>query len=119
MLLASTACLRATIFKIKIPSDQPRSDAFRKELGEMAAKMKVPDFVPSDAEAQAIQADVEKNAKGGDKEEEAKEAATKAFEQQVTALISVQLDAVIKQIQAKQEEQQQLLHALSTAQSTK
>jgi hypothetical protein len=29
-LIASMACLRATIFKIKIPSDKPRSDAFRK-----------------------------------------------------------------------------------------
>lgn len=38
----------------------------------MATKMKVQDFVPSDADAQAIQADVDKNMKGADKEEEAK-----------------------------------------------
>jgi ubiquitin-activating enzyme E1 len=71
--VASTACLRATIFKIAIPTEKPRSEEFRKEIGEQAAKVKVPDFVPSDADAQAIQADVEKQGKDGKDEEEAKE----------------------------------------------
>ena len=68
--MASTACLRAKIFKVKIPSDKPRSEEFRKEIGEKASAISVPDFKPSDADAQAIQADVEKQDKEKDKEEE-------------------------------------------------
>lgn len=56
---------------MKIPSDKPRSEEFRKEIGEMASAVSVPEFKPSDADAQAIQADVEKQDKN--KEEEAKE----------------------------------------------
>jgi len=35
--IASMTCLRAVIFKIPIPSETPRSEDFRKELGEIAA----------------------------------------------------------------------------------
>jgi len=31
-MIASMACLRAVIFQIKIPSDKPRSDDFKKQL---------------------------------------------------------------------------------------
>jgi hypothetical protein len=33
-LIASMACLRAVIFKVKLPSDKPRGDAFKKEVAE-------------------------------------------------------------------------------------
>ena len=48
------ACLRATIFKIEIPSKTPRSDDFRKEVGEIASKIEVPKFVPNDEKAKEI-----------------------------------------------------------------
>jgi len=65
--IAATACLRATVFKVKIPSDKPRTDAFRKEVGQMALKVTVPDFILDDSAAKEIQASVDK-----DKEEAAK-----------------------------------------------
>lgn len=68
--MAATSCLQARIFKIKIPTDKPRTDDFRKEVGQMALKVVVPDFVPDDAAAQEIQASV---AKGKEEEEAAKE----------------------------------------------
>src|SRR3569833_2893618 len=49
--VSSIACLRATVFKIKIPSETPRSEQFRKEIGTLAAQVKVPPFVPSDEKA--------------------------------------------------------------------
>jgi hypothetical protein len=52
--VTAMACLRATIFKLKIPSDQPRTDAFRKEVGQMALQVTVPGFVPDDAAAKEI-----------------------------------------------------------------
>jgi hypothetical protein len=70
-LIASMACLRATVFKIKIPNDKPRSDAFRKQLAEQAFKITVPDFKADEAAAKEIQADVDKNA--GNKEEKKEE----------------------------------------------
>lgn len=60
--IAATACLRATIFRIKIPSDKPRTDQFRKELGQMAAQVKVDDFVLDDSAAKEIQNSVNKAA---------------------------------------------------------
>jgi len=35
--IASMACLRATIFKIPIPTKTPRAEEFRKELGAIAS----------------------------------------------------------------------------------
>ena len=52
--VASMACLRATIFKIPIPTQTPRSEEFRKELGAIASKIKVPEFVPDDEKAKEI-----------------------------------------------------------------
>jgi len=52
---------------VKIPSDKPRTDAFRKEAGQMALKVAVPDFVLDDSASKEIQASVDK-----DKEDAAK-----------------------------------------------
>jgi hypothetical protein len=60
--IASMACLRATIFRVKIPSDTPRTDEFRRLVGKMAAAVKVSDFVPDEAAAKEIQDSVDKNA---------------------------------------------------------
>ncbi len=57
------ACLRAVIFNVPIPSKTPRSEEFRKEVGAIAAQMKVPDFVPNDEKAKEIQASVNKESK--------------------------------------------------------
>ena len=54
LFVGSEACLRAKIFKIEIPSKSPRSEDFRKELGKMASKIKVPEFVPNDSKAKEI-----------------------------------------------------------------
>jgi hypothetical protein len=70
--IASMACLRATVFRVKIPSDAPRTDEFRKLVGKMAAAVKVADFVPDEAAAKEIQDSVDKNAvknKEGQQEE--------------------------------------------------
>lgn len=72
--ICSTACLQAKIFKIKIPSDKPRSDDFKKEVGLIASKFKVDEFVPDESAAKEIQASVDKDAKKKDADkEEAKE----------------------------------------------
>jgi len=73
--IAAMACLRAAIFKLKLPSDQPRTDAFRKEIGQMALQVTVPDFVPDDSAAKEIQASVDKTTKKDqeEKKEEEKE----------------------------------------------
>lgn len=42
--ITALACLRATIFKVKIPAAAPRSEDFRREVGQMAASIKVPEF---------------------------------------------------------------------------
>lgn len=56
----SLACLRATIFKVEIPSKAPRSEEFRTKIGEFASKFKVAEFVPNDEKAKEIQASVNK-----------------------------------------------------------
>lgn len=63
------ACLRANVFKIEIPSKTPRTEEFRKECAERAAKVEVPKFVPNDEKAKEIQASVNKEASGKDEEE--------------------------------------------------
>ena len=57
------ACLRAMIFNVPIPSEAPRSEEFRKEVGAIAAQIKVPEFVPNDEKAKEIQASVNKESK--------------------------------------------------------
>jgi ribosomal protein L12E/L44/L45/RPP1/RPP2 len=75
--IAATSCLRATVFKVRIPSDKPRTDAFRKEVGQMALKVAVPDFSLDDSAAKEIQASVDK-----DKEEAAKKDGTGKAEEE-------------------------------------
>jgi hypothetical protein len=70
LFISSMACLRATIFKIPIPSELPRSEVFRKELGEMASNFEMSKFVPNDEKAKEIQASVQKEAKEEEKKEE-------------------------------------------------
>lgn len=70
--LSAMACLRATIFKIKIPSQTPRSEAFRRELGKKALEFKVPEFKPDDAAAKEIQASVDKDQNKNQEQEEEK-----------------------------------------------
>jgi len=73
--VSSLACLLANVFKIKIPAENPRSEKFRLEVGEMAKSVKVKEFVPDQSAAKQIQASVEKEDKDGEeeKEEEAKQ----------------------------------------------
>lgn len=52
--VASLACLRATIFHIEIPSKNPRSEDFRKEVADNAEYFKPKAFVPNDAKAKEI-----------------------------------------------------------------
>jgi len=66
--ITSMACLRATIYHIEIPNKTPRTEDFRKEVGEMATSFKIPDFVPNDAKALEIQQSVNKADKGTEEE---------------------------------------------------
>jgi hypothetical protein len=52
--VASLACLRATVFKIAIPSEKPRSEEFRKQVGTLASKVEIPNFIPNDEKAKEI-----------------------------------------------------------------
>ena len=52
--------MRAKIFNVEIPSKTPRSEEFKKEVGEIASKIKVPEFVPDDEKAKEIQDSVNK-----------------------------------------------------------
>jgi hypothetical protein len=45
------SCLRAKIFCISIPSNNPRTDEFRKTVAHSAALFKVQDFTPDDGAA--------------------------------------------------------------------
>lgn len=46
-LVAAIACLRASIFKIKVP-ENPRSEQTKKDIAILASKIQVTDFKPSD-----------------------------------------------------------------------
>lgn len=70
-MIVSMACLRANIFKIPIPSAKPRQPEFREKIAAQAATFKMKDFVPDEAAAKEIEADVQKNA--GDEEEKKEE----------------------------------------------
>jgi len=72
--IAATSCLRAAVFRVKIPSDKPRTDEFRKEVGQIALKITVPDFVPDDAVAKEMRDEIQASA---DKAEKDKQEASK------------------------------------------
>jgi hypothetical protein len=57
-LVSAIACLRAVIFKIKLP-DNPRSEETKKNIAEKAALVKVPDFKPSEEKSKAINSQME------------------------------------------------------------
>mmetsp|Transcript_19576 Transcript_19576/g.30115 ORF Transcript_19576/g.30115 Transcript_19576/m.30115 type:complete len:263 (+) Transcript_19576:16463-17251(+) len=78
--VAAIACLRATVFKITIPSDKPRSDEFRSLIAKQAADVKVAEFVPDESAAKEIQDSVDKNDKENEEEEEAKQEETPAVD---------------------------------------
>ena len=46
--IASMACLIATVYSLELPTKQPRTEQFRRECGEIAAKIEVTEFVPND-----------------------------------------------------------------------
>ena len=56
------ACLRAKVFCIKIPSENPRTEEFRKQVGAVAIQFKVREFVVDDNAAKEIQSSVDKTA---------------------------------------------------------
>jgi hypothetical protein len=66
------ACLRATVFKIEIPSKTPRTEDFKKYCGLEATKFSVPEFVPNDEKAKEIEASVTKEEKKESQPEEEK-----------------------------------------------
>jgi hypothetical protein len=70
--LAAMACLRATIFKVKIPSEKPRSEEFKRMLGEMAKAVAVPEFKVDEHAAKEIQDSVDKEKANEEKKEETK-----------------------------------------------
>ena len=70
--ITSMACLRATVFKIEIPSKTPRTDDFKKYCGLEATKFSVPEFVPNDEKAKEIEASVTKEEKKESQPEEEK-----------------------------------------------
>lgn len=74
-MIASFACLWATIYQVEIPSKTPRTDAFREEVARKAAKMEQPAFVPNEEKTKAIQSTVQKADTAEEKkgEEEKKE----------------------------------------------
>lgn len=75
--IASTACLRATVFFVEIPTKLPRTDAFRLECGVKANAIKVAEFVANDDKAASIQAEVDKNSKSKEKPAEEEQIDTK------------------------------------------
>ena len=68
----SLACLFARMFFVEIPSKTPRVEAFKRECGEKASNIKVPDFKPDVEKAKSIQNSVD-NAKKNKKKEEGQE----------------------------------------------
>lgn len=70
----SLACLRATMFYIEIPSEQPRSEQFRKECGEFASQFTPAPFSANEEKAKAIQQSVSKEDEKKEAEEEEKKA---------------------------------------------
>lgn len=74
--ISALACLRANIFHIEIPDKTPRSDAFKKLVGQQASMFKPPEFIPDDSKAKEIESSVNKEAAKKEeekKDEEAKE----------------------------------------------
>jgi len=71
--IASMACLRATIFFIEIPNKEPRSEEFRRDVGDMATNFEPEEFKPDESKAKEIAASVEKEEKKGEEEKDDEE----------------------------------------------
>jgi hypothetical protein len=72
--ISALACLRANIFHVEIPDKNPRSEAFKRLVGQQASLFKPPEFVPNDAKSKEIEQSVSKDkAKEEEKKEESKE----------------------------------------------
>lgn len=69
LFVSSMACLRAKIFCIKISSENPRTEEFRKQIGAVAIQLKVREFVVDDNAAKEIQSSVDKTAAENKKKE--------------------------------------------------
>jgi hypothetical protein len=80
--VTAVACLRAKTFRLKIPSEKPRSEEFRKEVGALASGFGVPEFVPDDSAAKEIQASVDKGDKEKEAQEKGKDGASNALDQE-------------------------------------
>lgn len=52
--IVAMACLRANIFHIDIPNKAPRTNEFKKQVGEMATAFKPAAFVPNEDKAKEI-----------------------------------------------------------------
>ena len=46
--ISALACLYATIYKIKIPNEHPRSNESKVKMGKIASEFKMTPFVPND-----------------------------------------------------------------------
>lgn len=95
-MVASMACLRAKIFKLKIPSDKPRSAEFKAELALKASKIEVAAFKADEQAAKAIQGEVDKNANKEEKKEEEKEETVNIDEVQELKVKFTQLMSKLK-----------------------
>lgn len=72
--ISAMACLQATVFKVPIPSDKPRSEEFKRKVGAEAAAIVVPEFKVDESAAKEIQDSVNKeNQTAEEEKEEAKE----------------------------------------------
>jgi ubiquitin-activating enzyme E1 len=60
--IAATACLRASIYKVEIPFENPRSEASKSEMAHSASKFEVKEFTPDEGKAKAISNEVKKEA---------------------------------------------------------
>merc|ERR550532_3567083 len=58
------------MFFVEIPSEQPRSEQFRRDCGEIASQFTPPAFVPNEDKAKAIQESVSKEETKKDAAEE-------------------------------------------------
>lgn len=79
--ICALACLRANIFHIEIPHKTPRTDEFKKLVGQQAAAFKPPEFVPNDSKSKEIEESVKKEAKEKDAQEEEKKEEEKKEEE--------------------------------------
>jgi len=52
--ITSLACLRAHMFFVEVSSQEPRTEGFKHECGEIASQIQPPPFKPNEEKAKAI-----------------------------------------------------------------